>query len=192
MCCIPFLKRGLAQMQMQYSVREAEFSDLHKIIVLYRTVAARSGGIARTVEEVDETYVSGFIERCLKTGIILTIEDLYNPEILIAEVHTCNPGIKVFSHLYSDLTLAVHPDYQGKGIGSLLFGTLLDEIEFKRPEIQRVELIAKESNQRAINFYKKFGFIPEGRLEKRILGTEGKLEADIPMAWIRPEKDNEV
>jgi ribosomal protein S18 acetylase RimI-like enzyme len=177
---------------MQYSVREAELSDLHKIIVLYRTVAARSGGIARTVEEVDETYVSGFIERCLKTGIILTIEDLYNPEILIAEVHTCSPGIKVFSHLYSELTLAVHPDYQGKGIGTLLFGTLFREIEFKHPEIQRVELIAKESNQRAINFYKKFGFKPEGRLEKRILGTEGKLEADIPMAWIRPEKNSKL
>jgi ribosomal protein S18 acetylase RimI-like enzyme len=175
-------------MQMQYIVRGAELSDLYKIMALYRTVASRSGGIARRAEEVNETYIRNFIERCLETGIILTIEDPDNPEILIAEVHTCSPGIQVFSHLYSDLTIAVHPDYQGKGIGTLIFGTLLDEVESKHPEILRVELIAKESNQRAINFYKKFGFKAEGRLEKRISGNSGELEADIPMAWIRLEK----
>jgi len=172
-------------MQLKYSVRRAEISDLHKIVVLYRAVAARSGGIARQADEVTETYVRNFIERCLETGIILTIEDPSDPETLVAEVHTCSPGIKVFSHLFSDLTVAVHPDYQGKGIGTLLFGTLLQEIKSNHPEISRVELIAKESNQKAIRFYKKFGFRAEGRLEKRISGKTGELEADIPMAWIR-------
>ena len=175
-------------MQLEYSVREAEFSDLHKIMVLYKTVATRSGGIARQADEVTETYVRNFIERCHETGIILTIENPLNPETLIAEVHTCSPGIKVFSHLFSDLTIAVHPDYQGKGIGSLLFRALFKEIGSKHPEIIRVELIAKESNQKAIRFYKKFGFRTEGRLEKRISGKTGELEADIPMAWIRQER----
>lgn len=177
-------------MQLEYRVREVELSDLDKIVVLYRAVAARSGGIARQVDEVTEAYVQNFIERCHETGIILTIEDPSNPEALIAEVHTCSPGIRVFLHLFSDLTIAVHPDYQGKGIGSLLFQTLLQEIESKHPEILRVELIAKESNKKAIKFYKKFGFISEGRLEKRISGKTGELEADIPMAWIRQERDS--
>ncbi len=174
-------------MQLEYSVRGAELSDLHKVMTLYRAVAARSGGIARQADEVTEAYVRNFIERCLEAGIILAIEDPSNPGTLIAEVHTCSPGIRVFSHLFSDLTIAVHPDYQGKGIGTLLFGTLLQEIKLKYPEIQRVELIAKESNQKAIRFYKKFGFRAEGRLEKRISGKTGGLEADIPMAWIRQE-----
>jgi len=172
--------------QLQYSVKRVKLSDVHKIIILYRTVAESSGGIARQADEVTETYVRNFIERCLETGIILTIEDPINPEVLIAEVHTCSPGIRVFSHLFSDLTVAVHPDYQGKGIGTLLFRTLLHEIRLNHPEILRVELIAKESNHRAISFYQKFGFKPEGRLEKRISGKTGELEADIPMAWIRP------
>jgi ribosomal protein S18 acetylase RimI-like enzyme len=178
---------GMGKMQLEYSVRGAELSDLHKIMVLYRAVAARSGGIARQPDEVTEAYVRNFIERCHETGIILIIEDPSNPEALIAEVHTCSPGIRVFSHLFSDLTIAVHPDYQGKGIGSLIFRTLLQEIESKHPEILRVELISKESNQKAIQFYKKFGFRAEGRLEKRIAGKKGELEADIPMAWIRQE-----
>lgn len=179
----------MGKMQLEYSVRGAELSDLHKIMVLYKTVAARSGGIARHADEVTEAYVRNFIERCHETGIILTIEDPSNPEALIAEVHTCSPGIRVFSHIFSDLTIAVHPDYQDKGIGSLLFQTLLQEIELKHPEILRIELITKESNQKAIRFYKKFSFRAEGRLEKRISGKNGELEADIPMAWIRQERD---
>lgn len=174
-------------MQLEYNVRGVELSDLHKIMTLYKAVAVRSGGIARQVDEVTEAYVRNFIERCHETGIILTIEDPSNPGILIAEVHTCSPGIKVFSHLLSDLTIAVHPDYQSKGLGSLLFRTLLQEIKSKHPGIRRVELIAKESNQKAIRFYKKFGFKVEGRLENRISGKTGELEADIPMAWIRQD-----
>jgi len=58
----------------------------------------------------------------------------------------------------------------------------LQEIESRHPEILKVELIVKDSNQKAIRFYKKFGFRAEGRLEKRISGKTGELEADIPMA----------
>lgn len=172
-------------MGIQYAVREGNPSDLHKIVALYKTVAARSGGIAREEDEVTETYVMNFIEKSLKSGIILTIEDPENLEAVIAEVHTYKPGIKVFAHIFSDLTIAVHPDYQGKGIGKLLFKTLLQETELKHPEIIRVELIARESNKRAIVFYKKLGFTIEGRLENRICDNTGKLEADIPMCWTR-------
>lgn len=42
--------------QLQYSVRRAKLSDVPKIMVLYRSVAASSGGIARQADEVTETY----------------------------------------------------------------------------------------------------------------------------------------
>ena len=173
-------------MELKYVVREGKTSDLHKIVALYRTVASRSGGIAREADEVTEAYVSSFIEKSLESGIILTIEDPENPYILIAEVHTSKPGIKVFAHVFSDLTIVVHPNHQGKGVGKLLFGAMMEKIEAEHPEVLRVELIARESNEKAIDFYKKFGFRAEGRLEKRISDKTGKLEADIPMGWIQP------
>ena len=43
-------------------------------------------------------------------------------------------------------------------------------------EIQRVELIARESNQRAIQFYESLGFRIEGRLENRIKNPDAFLE----------------
>jgi ribosomal protein S18 acetylase RimI-like enzyme len=172
-------------MQIKYTVRKGKPSDLHKIVALYRTVASCSGGIAREADEVTEAYVMNFIEKSLESGIILTIEDPENPEVIIAEIHTYKPGIRVFAHVFSDLTVVVHPDYQGKGIGKLLFRTLLEETELNHPEIMRVELIARESNKKAIKFYEKLGFNIEGRLENRICDKNGKLEADIPMGWIR-------
>ena len=66
-----------------------------------------------------------------------------------------------------------------------LFKKLLDTIINEKPEIFRVELIARESNTKAISFYESLDFKKEGRFEKRIHSVGGGYEADIPMAWIR-------
>lgn len=173
-------------MKFEYKVRRATLADLHKIMALYREVALNSGGIAREADEITGVYVRSFIEKSLGSGVILVVENPSDPEELIAEVHTYTPGIKVFAHVFSDLTIVVRPGFQGRGIGKLLFGTLMEEIEEKHPEILRVELIARESNEKAIGFYKKFGFKVEGRMENRIDGKTGRLEADVPMGRIRP------
>ncbi len=172
-------------MKTEYKVRSAALADLHKIMALYREVALQSGGIARVVDEITEGYVRNFLEKSLGSGVILVVENPSDPEELIAEVHTYTPKIKVFAHVFSDLTIVVRPGFQGRGVGKLLFGTLMKKIEEKHLEIQRVELIARESNEKAIGFYKSFGFKVEGRMENRIDGKTGKLEADIPMGWIR-------
>ncbi len=90
---------------------------------------------------------------------------------------------KVFRHLLSQLTIAVHPNFQGKGLGKLLFTELLTYVEKKRPDILRIELIARESNQKAIQFYQKLGFRIEGKFRSRIDNKTSSLEDDIPMAW---------
>jgi len=51
--------------------------------------------------------------------------------------------------------------------------------------ITRVELIARESNTKAIKFYQSLDFEIEGCFRKRIDGILNKLENDIPMGWIR-------
>ncbi|TKC60194.1 GNAT family N-acetyltransferase [Pedobacter hiemivivus] len=89
----------------------------------------------------------------------------------------------VFRHVLSELTIAVDPDYQGKGLGKKLFQTLLADVQSNRTEILRVELIARETNSRAIQLYEKLGFKIEGRFEKRISNNSISFEADIPMAW---------
>ena len=52
-------------------------------------------------------------------------------------------------------TIAVHPDYQSKGIGRKLFETALKELE--HTPIEFIELYTRGDEQ-ANNFYKKLGF----------------------------------
>ena len=56
-------------------------------------------------------------------------------------------------------------------------------LSLKFTHISRVELIVRESNERALAFYESLGFEREGEMRGRILNADGSLESDIPMAW---------
>lgn len=164
-------------------IRTAEPEDLLKIKQLYKQVALQEGGIARLEHEITEAYIEDFLKKSLESGFILVAE---NPEELIAEMHAYKPGPSVFDHILSDLTIVVHPAFQGKKLGRTIFTIFLEEIGLNRPDIGRVELIARESNQKAIQFYQSFGFRIEGRLEMRIKTPQKIYEAAIPMGWQNP------
>src|SRR5688572_11214153 len=148
--------------------RNATIGDVAALVNLYRRVAEGSGGIARTREEVTTEYVSGFVERSLANGLIIVLENKEEPDELIAEVHAYKPGIRLFEHVFSDLTLLVDPRFQGRGIGRTIFTIFLDEIVNNRPDVGRVELLTAESNARALHLYQSLGFTIEGRFEMRL------------------------
>jgi putative acetyltransferase len=165
-------------------VESPRHSDLAGILYLYRAVAAIPGGLARTVEEITPEYAGHFLSRSLAAGVILIAR---HPEsrTIVGEIHAWVPEPRVFSHVLGDLTIAIHPDVQGRGIGRQLVEGLLAVVVHQRPEIRRVELIARESNRKAIDLYRNLGFVEEGRLVDRIQGDGGGFEADVAMAWIR-------
>lgn len=165
---------------MPYIVRKAIASDKEKIFWLYKKVSKTLGGLARNNDEITEVYIKNFCSKSQNNGIQLIIEDNNR---FVAEIHCYKLEPFVFNHVLSELTIAVDPEFQGKGLGKLIFQTLLKIIEKDRNDILRVELIARESNQKAIQFYQKLGFVIEGRFEKRISASTNSFEADIPMAW---------
>lgn len=167
-------------------IRTAETADIQKIKRLYQAVAKGGDGLARREEEITEDYIEGFLTKSLDHGLIIVAEHPSNPEELIGEIHAFTPGIKVFNHLYSSLTIAVHPDFQGMKLGRTLFTIFLEEIGVNRHNIGKVELMTRESNEKAIAFYQSLGFKIEGRLEMRIKDKNGNYEADIPMGWQNP------
>jgi putative acetyltransferase len=156
--------------------------EIAAIKMLYQAVAKTEGGLARTWEEITDDYVSHNVVSSLDRGIGLVAQ--IDGEI-VGEIHAYRPIPKVFKHVLSDLTIAVHPAYQGKGIGRSLFEVLLENVKTHHPGILRVELIARESNQKAIQFYQSLGFSIEGKMTARIRSAGGGFEADIPMAWLR-------
>ncbi len=59
--------------------------------------------------------------------------------------------------------IAVHPDYQGKGIGRKL---ILQSIKFgEEREAKRAFLMADDCNENAIGLYKSVGFVPDDDVE---------------------------
>lgn len=167
---------------MNHTTRFATLEDKKGLLELYRKVAKMSGGIARDENEITAEYILNNLKKSIKNGIYMVINNP-NDKKITAAIHCYKPEPKIFSHVLSELTVVVDPEYQNQGLGKLLFNSLLRHIEENRSDILRVELVARESNVKAINFYKKLGFKVEGRLEKRIDNDTNTFEADIPMAW---------
>jgi ribosomal protein S18 acetylase RimI-like enzyme len=169
---------------MQY--RTANIDDVHRLVKLHKNVARTEGGIVRLEDEITEEYVKSFLEKSLNTGLIIVGQHPEDSSELIAEIHAYKAGIRVFDHVLTDLTIVVHPEFQGKKIGRTILTIFLEEISRNRLDIGRVELIARETNKKAIQLYQSLGFLIEGRLEMRIKTTDGHYEADIPMGWQNP------
>ncbi|MEI8300795.1 MAG: N-acetyltransferase [Chlamydiota bacterium] len=168
-----------------FGIRKATFDDGDKIKTLYQTVTKNPGGIARTSDEITPGYIDRILTNSLEKGLIMVSYSKDTHE-LIGSIHAYKLDPKVFRHILSELTIVIHPDFQGMGLGKALFSTFLNEIENLYPSILRVELITRESNHKGLSLYKSLGFIAEGRFEKRIFPETHILEADIPMVWFNP------
>lgn len=168
--------------ETNYRLYHATSSDFSGIKMLYQTVARQGGGIARTEDEITDDYIRHNLDTALTRGISYVAKV---DEQIVGEIHAYPPAPQLFAHILSDLTIAVHPDFQGAGVGRAIFSALLDEVKQQRPHILRVELFVRQSNLKAIAFYQSLGFEIEGHFQQRVRRSDGNLEADIPMAWIR-------
>lgn len=174
--------------KVEYHIRAGTSHDQEALKKLFKQIAENPGGLARKPDEITDDYIKTFLHKSLSKGIIFVAED--NGEI-IGSIHAYSPDPIALCHVLGELTIGVHPDFQGKGIGRSLFESLLKQAK-GNPSIARVELLTRASNKKAIKLYESLGFKQEGYLEKRILSIDGTLEADIPMAWHNPnfEKNN--
>jgi ribosomal protein S18 acetylase RimI-like enzyme len=163
-------------------IRKAQANDHARIVRLYRDVASVPDGLARTPDEVSDAYVSGFMHKAADDGIELVFEQDGD---IVGEIHASRIGIASLAHLLTDLTIAVAPRAQGKGVGRRLFQALLDEVTHNMPHITRVELFARDSNVRARALYASLGFVEEGRLRARVNNARGEPETDTIMGWLR-------
>jgi ribosomal protein S18 acetylase RimI-like enzyme len=168
------------------NIRPAHPDDHAALLDLYKAVAALPVGIARSEEEVTAAYIQSFMENSSKRGMQLVAVDDAVPGQVLGDIHCEQPAAGIFRHVLSNLTIAVHPAFQAKGIGKKLFTSLLHTIEATRPDILRVELFVQASNEKARTFYLALGFKEEGRFEKKVWGKHGVLEDDVAMAWLNP------
>ncbi|OWQ83075.1 hypothetical protein CDN99_27280 [Roseateles aquatilis] len=82
------------------------------------------------------------------------------------------------------LGMSVHPDAQGRGVGSAMMAALLRQAD-DWLGVLRVELTVFADNHRAIGLYERSGFETEGRLRAYALRA-GRYEDVLTMARFHP------
>jgi ribosomal protein S18 acetylase RimI-like enzyme len=167
-------------------IRTAVPQDLEKIRNLYKEAARRDSNFFRTEEELTDDCILDFVNKSISKGLIIVAEDPNDENKLIGEIHGYQSGLKVTDHVLANFNLVVHPDFQNKKLGKTLFTIFLEEVGKNHPEIGKVELIVRESNEKAIRLFQSRGFLIEGRMEMRVKKADGSYEADIPMGWQNP------
>ncbi|BDD03714.1 GNAT family N-acetyltransferase [Aureibacter tunicatorum] len=165
---------------MNYTLRQTSTEDAESLHTMYLDVAKYKLGIARYEKEINLGYIQNIIAENQNGGLGFII--LSNDQI-IGEIHAHKYGIQIFDHILSNLTIAVHPDFQGKGIGKRLFAHFLEYITVNRPDIWRVELESRANNSRSRGLYESLGFIEEGVMKHKTRNFGGDFEDSVAYAW---------
>jgi ribosomal protein S18 acetylase RimI-like enzyme len=156
-------------------------TDHSSLVALHRAVAQDPNGIARTPNEITDDYIASLLAIKPPNGLQLVVE---HEGELIGEIHAAKYGLHIFDHILTHLTIVVHPNWQGKGIGKALFGEFLQEIRIKFPEVRRVELEARASNEASLGLYRRLGFVQEGVYRNKTRNLDGSFVDSIPMALV--------
>jgi len=162
------------------AIRHLTPDDRNAVMDLYRAVSSmEESGLAREADEIDADYVRMFLEKAGRNGVTL---GAFLDERLVGEIHAARLGPRQFDHVLSDLTVAVHPEAQGRGVGSRLFAGFFASVADLSPTVTRIELMVRAGNAHAIRLYERLGFVAEGRFAGRVRLRGGRIEDDIAMA----------
>jgi ribosomal protein S18 acetylase RimI-like enzyme len=165
-----------------FTIRPAAPDDASAILALHRKVAALPGGLAREPGEVTADYVAHAMAAAADGGVNLVAAA--TDGVLCGELHVERMKVGIFAHVLTDLTVAVDPDWQGKGVGSALFRILIETARTMNPPVRRIELWTGAANLGAQRLYERLGFKIEGRLVGRGRYPDGSVEDDIVMGLL--------
>jgi len=108
------------------------------------------------VYEIERLSFKNPYPRSFLESLLILANDLF----IIAEISDNIVGYAVAllrgDELGHIVSIAVHPDFRGQGIGSTLLRELLKRLREKGAHFARLEV--RISNQVAIKLYRKFGF----------------------------------
>lgn len=162
------------------TLRPLTAADAPAVLALYRATAdSPASGLARSPDEMDLAWVQGFLGKASASGATLGV---WAGDVLAGEIHASRMGPRQFDHNLMDLTVAVHPDWQGRGVGARLFEGLFAAAAALTPAIERIELAVREGNPGALRLYQRLGFVIEGHHPGRVRLPDGTVETDITMA----------
>lgn len=160
---------------MSYKIRTSTSDDEAGIYAVYHAVARQGGGLLRREDEITQAYIRHNLENSQRIGISLIAEA--DDDRILGEIHAWPSETRQLGHCLTNVTIAVDPAAQGRGIGRGLFEHLVEAAK-ANPKFRIIELYCREDNRRAIDLYQSLGFVFEGRLKGRVWQGDGKPYLD--------------
>ena len=161
------------------TLRPARLSDASGLRELDRAVIADGRGVVLAPDELRGALaVQGRIDRVVGLGDfwLVAVED----QRVVAYVDVLRIPVRALRH-NAELSMAVHPAFQGVGLGRILLEQALTWCRHK--EIERLELACLANNQRALGLYRSEGF-EVVELRRGFMRTEdGQSIDDVRMVW---------
>lgn len=159
-------------------LRPLRLADAPAVLALMRRA---EGGLGRLPEEMDPPWMEEALSGALRGGLAI---GAWDGSSLVGVIKASRMPSVQFEHVLWDLTVAVAPEAQGRGIGYRLFVDLIAKASTLTPGVERIELVVREGLTHAIRLYERVGFRHEGRFERRFRLPDGTYEADLSMALL--------
>ncbi|KKI88842.1 hypothetical protein WQ54_29210 [Bacillus sp. SA1-12] len=155
---------------MTIEIRLSKKSDFGRLIeidhIVWSTATTPSTITWKSVDEYENRNPEGSQLVALVNGQVAGYLGFHQPTPLKTNQHVM------------EIDLAVDPDYQGKGIGRKLLETYM-QLAIEKG-IYKLSLRVLATNADAIQFYKKCGFIEQGRLINEFY-IDGRFVDDLLM-----------
>ncbi|MEO6922149.1 MAG: GNAT family N-acetyltransferase [Collimonas sp.] len=170
-------------MQKTYRIRPARETDAPILCAAERRIAETPGRLASHPDELRETAYADKIRALDGLGCYLIAEK--DGAIVGHAVLEPVASRKALAHVFTLGSMVVHPGSEGQGVGTALMQALMQWVQ-QQPHVERIELRVREQNTAARRLYENFGFVLEGRFDKRIKLADGSYLVDLMMAWLAP------
>lgn len=168
---------------MVISVRTARVEDAPTLAAAERETARTPGLLRSLPSEISDAIFADRITALEAPGHksrYIVAVDRY--DAIVAGHALLEPmPLSQSAHIFR-LTIVVHPGHTDRGIGRILMNDL---IAWARQDlrVEKIELLVRATNERAIHLYRTCGFVEEGRLRRALKRVDdGAYVDDIAMA----------
>lgn len=162
------------------SIRPVRVEDAEAVLSIQREVVGEKDYFIAVSEEFNKTtkehqeWIQKIIEHERETMFVAEIKGK-----VVGWIAFKSQERKRMHHTGS-FAIMLQKDCRNKGIGKLLIHELLHWAE-EHPIIEKVSLGTFSTNTRAIELYKKLGFVEEGRKVKEFKFSENEYVDDVLM-----------
>ena len=163
---------------LNLKIRSARLEDAAILAAAERTIAETPGLL---ISRPSELILESFEEKILELSKVGCYVVAQKDGTVVGHALLDPLPLAAISHVFR-LTIVVHPGFQSQGVGEALMRYLMDWAT-RTPQVGKIELLVRATNERAMRLYTKLGFVVEGRFRKRLRLPDGEFVDDIAMAW---------